>query len=111
MIEQCFGQIKRRFPILQYGVQLQMDLIPKCSISCFIMHNMTKMLNNTDDFDDWVVLQNRTKYAVDALIFLCLQHVCLVTCLFDRLKLNTKLLPARKPSQNYFILLDILVPC
>ena len=52
MIEQCFGQIKHRFPILQYGVRLQMDLIPKCIISCFILHSMSKMLNDMDDFDD-----------------------------------------------------------
>ncbi|XP_064646190.1 putative nuclease HARBI1 [Lineus longissimus] len=52
VIEQAFGQLKRRFPILRYGVRLKLDNVPKCIISCFVLHNIAKVLNDADDFDD-----------------------------------------------------------
>lgn len=49
-IEQSFGQLKRRFPILRYGVRLNMDKVCECILSCFILHNIAKILKE-EDFD------------------------------------------------------------
>ena len=49
VIEQSFGQMKRRFPILKYGIRLKIDNIPKCIMTCFVLHNVSKFLNDPDD--------------------------------------------------------------
>jgi len=50
VIERCFGQVKRRFPILQYKVRVTLKNVPKIIICCFIFHNVAKYLNDPDDF-------------------------------------------------------------
>ena len=50
-IEQSFGQLKRRFPILRYGVRLKLDRVATCIAACFVLHNAAKRLNDPDDFD------------------------------------------------------------
>lgn len=50
VIEHSFGQLKRRFPILRYGIRLQLDNIPKCIMSCFILHNTAKFVD--DPYED-----------------------------------------------------------
>ena len=50
VIENSFGHLKRRFPILRYGVRLKLENIPKCILSCFILHNISKYLG--DPYDD-----------------------------------------------------------
>lgn len=65
LIERCFGQVKRRFPILKYVCRVKLENIPKIVITCFILHNIAKILgdadfedvetndeNDADDFDD-----------------------------------------------------------
>ena len=52
VIEQCFGQLKRRFPILRYGVRLKLERVPTCIIACFILHNVAKSLNDPEDFEE-----------------------------------------------------------
>ncbi len=53
VIENSFGHLKRRFPILRYGVRLKLENIPKCIMSCFILHNISKYLNDPyNDLDD-----------------------------------------------------------
>ena len=49
VIEQAFGQLKRRFPILRYGIRLKLENIPKCIMACFVLHNVAKFLNDPDD--------------------------------------------------------------
>lgn len=46
VIEQCFGQLKRRFPALRYGLRIPLDRIPRFIVCCFILHNIAK------EFDD-----------------------------------------------------------
>lgn len=48
IIEQCFGQLKRRFPILRYGIRLKMDIISPCIITCFVLHNVAKHLSDPE---------------------------------------------------------------
>nr|CAI5833233.1 unnamed protein product [Callosobruchus analis] len=45
IIERCFGQLKRRFPILQYMVRLKLDRVVSVIISCAVLDNMSKCLN------------------------------------------------------------------
>lgn len=64
LIEQCFGQIKRRFPILRYGIRLKMENISTCIVACFILHNIAKELNEPDfeiedDFEEELQIEER----------------------------------------------------
>lgn len=52
IIERCFGQLKRRFPSLHYGVRLALPSVPSFILTCFILHNISKYLQDDDDFDD-----------------------------------------------------------
>lgn len=53
IIERCFGQLKRRFPILMNRVRLQLNKIPKIIICCAVLHNFAKHINdNINDLDD-----------------------------------------------------------
>lgn len=49
IIERCFGQLKRRFPILQYTCRVLSQKIPSIIICCFVLHNVAKYLQD-DDF-------------------------------------------------------------
>lgn len=51
VIEQSFGQLKRRFPILKYGIRLKLESVPKCIGACFVLHNIAKHLHD-DDFNN-----------------------------------------------------------
>lgn len=46
IIERCFGQLKQRFPILQYKIRVATELVPTVIGSCFILHNVAKFLND-----------------------------------------------------------------
>jgi hypothetical protein len=50
VIERCFGQMKRRFPILQGRVRVHLQIIPSVIIACFVMHNVSKYLKDPDEF-------------------------------------------------------------
>jgi hypothetical protein len=51
VIERCFGHVKRRFPTLQYKVKVKLEAVPAVIVFCFILHNITKYLNDPDDFN------------------------------------------------------------
>lgn len=52
VIERCFGQLKRRFPMLQYTFRLKTETIPKHIVSAFVLHNIAKHLRDPyHDFD------------------------------------------------------------
>ncbi|KAG5878433.1 hypothetical protein JTB14_015918 [Gonioctena quinquepunctata] len=42
--------LKRRFPVLQYTVRIQLDKVAAVIISCDVLHNISKHLN--DDIPD-----------------------------------------------------------
>jgi hypothetical protein len=44
IIERCFGQLKRRFLILQYVCRVLSQRIPSIIICCFVLHNVAKHL-------------------------------------------------------------------
>jgi hypothetical protein len=46
IIERCFGQLKQRFPVLQYKVRLALKSVPKLIIFYFILHNIAKYLKD-----------------------------------------------------------------
>ncbi|XP_047106771.1 putative nuclease HARBI1 [Schistocerca piceifrons] len=48
IIEWCFGQVKRRFPILQNKIRLAQTKIPSVIIACFVLHNVAKHLGDED---------------------------------------------------------------
>jgi hypothetical protein len=52
IIERCFGQLKRRFPILHYKVRLDLVKIPSTIVACFVFHNIAKNLCDIDDFPE-----------------------------------------------------------
>lgn len=52
IIERCFGQLKRRFPILHYKVRLRLDKVASAIIACFVFHNVAKYLGDVDDFPE-----------------------------------------------------------
>ena len=47
--ERCFGQLKRRFPILQSRVRVHLNLVPSVIVACCIMHNVAKYLQDPDE--------------------------------------------------------------
>lgn len=49
IVERCFGQLKRRFPILANCVRVSLEKIPKIIVCCAVLHNIAKHLN--DEFD------------------------------------------------------------
>jgi hypothetical protein len=49
VIERCFGQLKSRFPILQYKIRNKIENIPSIIICCVVLHNIAKFLKD-DDF-------------------------------------------------------------
>ena len=56
-VERSFGQLKRRFPALKYGLRVQPEKACLIIGTCFILHNIAIMLNEDpfeeeDDEDD-----------------------------------------------------------
>lgn len=47
-IERCFGQLKRRFPILQYVCRVKLQKVPKVIVTCIVLHNVAKTLGDPD---------------------------------------------------------------
>jgi hypothetical protein len=47
-IERCFGQLKRRFPILLYVCRVKLENVPKIIVACVILHNIAKFLGDPD---------------------------------------------------------------
>lgn len=56
IIERVFGQLKRRFPILSSQVRIRFENIPKLVISCAVLHNIAKHLNDAWELED--VIEN-----------------------------------------------------
>lgn len=52
VIEQAFGQLKRRFSVLRYGVRLKMERIPRCVLACVVLHNVAKKLQDPEEFEN-----------------------------------------------------------
>ncbi|KAJ8913775.1 hypothetical protein NQ315_002681 [Exocentrus adspersus] len=52
IIERCFGQLKRRFPILQYMVRIKLDRVASVIVSCAVLHNISKYLHDNMHDDD-----------------------------------------------------------
>ena len=52
VIEQAFGQLKRRFPMLRYGIRLALKSVPAAIVSCAVLHNIAKRFNEPLPFDD-----------------------------------------------------------
>jgi hypothetical protein len=50
IIERCFGQLKRRFPILQERVRLNLQNVPSVIVACFVLRNVAKYVQDPDDF-------------------------------------------------------------
>ncbi|CAH2010518.1 unnamed protein product [Acanthoscelides obtectus] len=48
VLEQCFGQIKRRFPILKYCCRVKLTNVPDIIVACIILHNIAKPLQDPD---------------------------------------------------------------
>lgn len=47
IIERCFGQLKRRFPVLNH-VRTKLYKVPAVIISCAVLHNIAKYLKDPD---------------------------------------------------------------
>ncbi|CAH1962759.1 unnamed protein product [Acanthoscelides obtectus] len=48
IIERCFGQLKQRFPILHNKIRVDTEKVPSLVMSCFILHNVAKHLNDEE---------------------------------------------------------------
>ena len=46
IIERCFGQLKKRFPMLAGVVRIATKRIPKFIVACVVLHNVSKYLND-----------------------------------------------------------------
>lgn len=49
-IEQSFGKLKQKFPILRYGARLKLDRVAIYISTCFVLHNIARRLNDPDGF-------------------------------------------------------------
>jgi hypothetical protein len=54
IIERCFGQLKRRFPMLGYKMRVKLESIPAFIICCAVLHNISKYLKDPEDFPEIV---------------------------------------------------------
>ncbi|CAH2004989.1 unnamed protein product [Acanthoscelides obtectus] len=63
VIERCFGQLKRRFPMLQYTFRLKIENIPKHIVSAFVLHNISKHLQ--DPYHDFDPVQMEVQDAIE----------------------------------------------
>jgi hypothetical protein len=52
IIERCFGQLKRRFPVLQHLIRVGTDKIPSVIISCFVLNHHDKVEDLFQKNDD-----------------------------------------------------------
>lgn len=52
VIERCFGQLKKRFPILGNCVRVALNNVPKVIVSCAVLHNVAKHLNDGFEYGD-----------------------------------------------------------
>jgi len=52
IIERCFGQVKRRFPTLQYKVRAKLESVSTIIVCCFVLHNVAKYLSDPEDFPE-----------------------------------------------------------
>jgi len=50
IIERCFGQLKRRFPILGYKVRTSLDTVLSIITCCAVLHNVSKHLKDDENF-------------------------------------------------------------
>lgn len=48
IIERCFGQVKRRFPILGNKIRIDLRKVPTMIICCFVLHNVAKHLGDEE---------------------------------------------------------------
>lgn len=60
VIERCFGQLKRRFPMLHYTFRLKTENIPKHIVSAFVLHNVAKHLQ--DPYNDFEPLEMEVQH-------------------------------------------------
>lgn len=54
IIERVFGQMKRRFPILSSQVRIAVKNVPNLVISCAVLHNVAKHLNDPWEVEDGI---------------------------------------------------------
>lgn len=53
LIERCFGQLKKRFPILHGQMRVATERVPSIILACFILHNVAKYLLDPDyEYDE-----------------------------------------------------------
>nr|CAI5868092.1 unnamed protein product [Callosobruchus analis] len=65
IIDRCFGQLKGRFPIFQYMVRVKLDRVVSVIISCAVLHNISKFLNDpvpVDEQEDDINVEEEKKY-------------------------------------------------
>lgn len=61
VIERCFGQLKQRFPVLQYMIRVKLHKVSSVIISCVVLHNIAKHLrddlplNEINEIDDGAI--------------------------------------------------------
>ncbi|KAK4877272.1 hypothetical protein RN001_009778 [Aquatica leii] len=48
IIKRCFGQLKRRFPILQYVCRVKLEFVPKIIVARIALHNILKTIGDPD---------------------------------------------------------------
>lgn len=47
-IERSFGQLKKRFYCLGSILRIKLDRIPSTIVTCFVLHNLAKSMNDPD---------------------------------------------------------------
>lgn len=52
IIERCFGQMKKRFSILQNPIRVELTKVPSIVIACATLHNIAKHLQDYLPWDD-----------------------------------------------------------
>ncbi|XP_055907138.1 putative nuclease HARBI1 [Eupeodes corollae] len=52
IIERVFGQLKQKFPCLQYKLRVATRNAPKVIMSCFILHNISKAFQGGDENEE-----------------------------------------------------------
>lgn len=58
VIENTFGQLKRRFPILKYVIRVKLENVPTFVIACCVLHNLAKYLKEEILFDEEDTITN-----------------------------------------------------
>lgn len=59
--EHCFGQLKRRFPMLHYTFPLKTENIPKHIFRSFVLHNVAKHMQ--DPYKDFEQLEMEVQHS------------------------------------------------